>query len=169
MNELQCASRAPKAFRPLTSADFRALEQAASLKGLLRPFTGKGELLAWFHDCTQLRDAVICLAQRRVLTQAANYPFNALKVQMGRQTTSAGTVFLRWRSVDRSTMGAGAWAALIADPRTPTALLPELHGLELQRIALNMQISLVHTLARQAKTCADQMAHADEVLRTRTR
>lgn len=162
------AHRAPTAFRPLESADFRCLEHSTYLKGLLKPFKGKGELQAWSRDCTRLRDGLINLAQRRVLAQVAIYPFTALPVHLSRQPTGAGTVFLRWRTVDHSAMGVGLWAALITDPRTPPALLPDLHSLELHRIALNMQISLVHTLARHASTCADQMAHADAVFLSRT-
>jgi hypothetical protein len=39
--------------------------------------------------------------------------------------------------------------------------------MELQRIALNMQISLVHTIGRQAAECAEKMAQADAVYRER--
>ena len=42
------------AFRPLQQEAFQRLQQAASLKGLLKPFKGKGEL-------TQLAD--LCRAQ----------------------------------------------------------------------------------------------------------
>ena len=169
MNDAPLAShRELTAFRPLASGDFRALEHAASLKGLLKPFKGKGELLQWSYDCARLRDALMDLAQRRVLDQATTYPFNALRVQLGRQKTSSGTVLLRWRAVDRSAMGVAIWAALVGDPRTPPALLPDLLGLEHQRVTLNMQISLVHTLSRHAEMCAGHMARADEAFLART-
>ena len=35
--------------------------------------------------------------------------------------------------------------------------------MELQRIALNMQISLVHAIGRQAAECAEKMAQATAV------
>jgi hypothetical protein len=155
--------RGSTAFRPLEATDFRTLKLAPSLKGLLKPFTGKGELHAWAQDCVRLRDGLIDLAQRRVLTPATTYPFSILPAQLTRQPSGAGTVFLRWRNVDRSAMGVGLWAALMANPRVPPALLPDLHRLEHQRITLNMQISLMHILARHATACADQMERADEI------
>ncbi|KPY54250.1 Uncharacterized protein ALO93_02863, partial [Pseudomonas amygdali pv. sesami] len=37
------------------------------------------------------------------------------------------------------------------------------HAMEQQRVALNMQISLVHSIGRQAAECAEKMAQADAV------
>lgn len=52
-------------------------------------------------------------------------------------------------------------------PTTPAPLLPQLLDLELQRIALNMQISLTHSLARQAIECAAKMAQAEAIYQRR--
>lgn len=147
-------------FISLAPGDFRTLKHAPSLKGLLRPFKGKGELVLWAAECVRLRDDLMALAQHRVLEPAMRYPLNALPVQLSRQSTPAGTAYLRWRRVDRSAMGVAQWEELMAHPRTPTALLPELLALELQRICLNMQISLLHTLAHQAVSCASKMERA---------
>jgi hypothetical protein len=141
---------ASKRFTPLEQADFRRLEHAAYLKGLLKPFKGKGSLETWASQCAALRDDLIRLAERRVLPQSHGYPFSLLGVQLAQQTTGAGTAFLRWRNLDRSSMGVALWEALLADPATPASLIDELYAMELQRIALNMQISLTHSIARQA-------------------
>lgn len=146
---------------PLEQADFRRLEHAAYLKGLLKPFKGKGGLEAWASECLALRDDLIRLAERRVLPQAQRHPFNRLGVQLAQQTTGAGTTFLRWRNRDRSSMGVVLWEALLADPATPVSLTDDLYAIELQRIALNMQISLTHSIARQAVECAGKMAKAE--------
>ena len=149
----------PRLFDRLEAIDFQRLEHAASLKGLLKPFKGKGELERWGHECQQMRDGLLLLAHR-LLAQARTYPFNRLAVQVALQTTSAGTAFLRWRSADRSAMGVSLWQRLITDPATPVPLVHELYALEVERIALNMQVSLTHTLAQQALACADKMAQA---------
>ncbi|AVS72572.1 integrase, partial [Paracidovorax avenae] len=70
-----CASDSARRFSPLEQADFRGLQHAASLKGLLQPFKGKGPLEAWASECHALRDALTDLAQRRVLAQANQYPY----------------------------------------------------------------------------------------------
>jgi hypothetical protein len=148
-------------FAPLEQADFQRLEHAGYLKGLLKPFKGKGSLETWASQCVGLRDELIDVAQRRVLSQARGHPFHLLGVQLAQQTTAAGTTFLRWRNVDRSGMGTALWTALLADPATPRALVEDLYAMELQRIVLNMQVSLLHSIARQASDCASKVAAAD--------
>lgn len=148
-------------FVTLEQADFQRLEHAGYLKGLLQPFKGKGSLETWASQCAALRDDVIGLAQRRVLPQARAYPFSLLDVQLAQQATGAGTTFLRWRNLDRSSMGVALWEALLANPATPASLIDELYAIELQRIVLNMQISLTHSIARQALECASKAAQAE--------
>ena len=114
-------SAAARRFYPLEQADFLKLEQAASLKGLLQPFKGKGALTQWASQCHRLRDELIELAQRRVLAQANAYPYRLLPVELAQQTTGAGTTFLRWRKPDRSAMGVALWQALIASATTPSS------------------------------------------------
>jgi hypothetical protein len=153
---------ASRRFTPLEQTDFQRLEHSAYLNALLKPFKGKG-LEIWANQCAALRDDLIALAQRRVLSQARSHPFNLLGVQLAQQTTGAGTTFLRWRTLDRSRMGAVLWEALLTDPTTPTSLIDDLYAMELQRIALNMQVSLMHSIARQALACANKMAKAEAV------
>lgn len=155
-------------FTPLAQTDFQRLEQAHYLKGLLKPFKGKGELFAWANDCEALRNGLIALAQG-VLAQASAYPLGLLPVMLARQTTGTGTAFLRWRNNDRSTMGTSLWAKLVQAPSTPIPMVHELYALELQRIALNMQISLTHTLSRQARECGQKMDEAEAVYEQRIR
>jgi len=162
---------APRHFAPLEQADFRRLEHAGYLKGLLSPFPfkGKGSLETWAKQCMTLRDDLIGLAQRRVLSQARAYPFSLLDVQLAQQVTGAGTTFLRWRKHDRSAMGVALWQELMASANTPVNLLADLHAIELQRITLNMQISLLHTLGRQAQECASKAAEAEDIYLHRLR
>ncbi|WP_431521261.1 DUF3158 family protein [Diaphorobacter nitroreducens] len=130
--------------------------------GLLKPFKSKGDLEAWASQCFAMRDELIALSQRQVLAQACGHPFHLLPVELAQQTTGAGTAFLRWRRHDRSAMGVALWQELMASPGTPVNLLADLHAIELQRITLNMQISLLHTLGRQAQECASKAAEAED-------
>ena len=155
-------NREPRYFQGLQQAAFMKLEHAASLKGLLKPFKGKGDLEAWASQCFAMRDELIDMAQRQVLAQACGHPFHLLPVELAQQTTGAGTVFLRWRRHDRSAMGVALWQEQIASTSTPVNLLADLHAIEMQRITLNMQISLLHTLGRQAQECASKAAEAED-------
>ena len=153
-------------FERLERAAFARLDHGAYLKGLLRPFKGKGELETWASECELLRDQLISLAQQ-VLAQANAYPFSLLPVVLSQQSTGAGTTLLRWRSADRTAMGVSLWTQLIENPRTPISLIDELFALEQQRVVLNMQISLTHVLGRQARECGGKLAHAESIYRRR--
>ncbi|SFW34783.1 DUF3158 family protein [Nitrosovibrio sp. Nv17] len=157
-------NRETRYFRPLQQTAFMRLEHAGSLKGFLRPFPfkGKGSLEDWASQCFAMRDELIGLAQRQVLQQALGHPFHLLPIELALQTTGAGTAFLRWRKHDRSAMGVALWQELMASTSTPVNLLADLHAIELQRITLNMQISLLHTLGRQAQECASKAAEAED-------
>ncbi|RXT73996.1 integrase [Pseudomonas syringae] len=151
------------AFQPLQQDAFTGLQHAPFLKGLLKPFKGKGGMLQLTELCRSLEGDLNALAEDQVLAQANRHPYTLLPVRMVRQRTSAGTVFLRWQEMGTRQMGVNVWSNLLADPRTPESLLQDLHSMEQQRVALNMQISLVHTIGRQAAECAEKMAQADAV------
>lgn len=156
-----------KLFQSLEQKDFSGLEHAASLKGLLKPFKGKGELEVWASRCEGLRERLIHLAQHQIIRQTQGYPFSVLPVQLALQTTGAGTAFLRWRKPDRSAMGVALWETMMVSPSVSPDFATDLLQIELQRITLNMQISLMHTLARQAIECAVKAVHAQEIYQTR--
>jgi len=65
-------------------------------------------------------------------------------------------------------MGVALWEALLANPATPPSLIDDLYAIELQRIVLNMQISLTHSIARQAMECAAKVAQAEAIHLRRT-
>ncbi|RUS67441.1 hypothetical protein CUZ56_01386 [Saezia sanguinis] len=144
-------------FEPLGQAAFLSLEYSAFLKGLLKPFKGKGELESWANQCERLRDGVIHLAQEKLLRQAQSFPFALLSTRYALQSTGTGTSFLRWRNADRSLMGVHLWQKMMAAPQTPQHLIDDLYQMEVQRAVVNMQISILHTIAKQARDCAKKV------------
>lgn len=151
------------AFRPLQQDAFQGLQQGASLKGLLKPFKGKGELAQFAEQCRVLEVGLKALAQG-VLAQVRRHPFTLLPVRLTEQNTQAGTMFLRWQHVATRRMGVCVWAEMVDHPKTPIPMLQDLYALELQRITLNMQISLIHSIGKQAAECAEKMGQAEAVL-----
>src|SRR3546814_5907132 len=91
-------------FQALQQTDFLRLEHAAYLKGLLKPFKGKGALEDWANQCFALRDDMIGLAQRRVWPRRAANPFTRWDVNLANQNTAAATTFLRCGSKNRPPM-----------------------------------------------------------------
>lgn len=159
-------------FEPLQHKAFLSLEHASYLKGFLKPFKGKGaqeELLLLCRQSEQLRDQLVILGRECVLAQVKTYPFALLPIQLALQTTGAGTAFLRWRKVDRSMMGVHLWEELICNQSTPSNMIADLYAIELQRIVLNMQVSLTHTIAKQARECALKVAYAQDVYQNRVK
>lgn len=151
------------AFRPLQQDAFQGLQQGASLKGLLKPFKGKGELAQLAEQCRVLEVGLKALVQD-VLAQVRRHPFTLLPVRLTDQNTQAGTLFLRWQHVATRRMGVGVWVQMVSSPKTPVSMLQDLYALELQRITLNMQISLIHSIGKQAAECAEKMGQAEAVL-----
>jgi regulator of sirC expression with transglutaminase-like and TPR domain len=52
---------------------------------------------------------------------------------------------------------------MVSHPATPAYLLEDLLAMEEQRITLNMQIGLLHSIVRQALACANKMERAENV------
>lgn len=70
MSDLSRSSEARQpAFRPLQQTAFSSLEHATFLKGLLKPFKGKGALSQLALVSRQLMGSLIQLANEEVLPQ----------------------------------------------------------------------------------------------------
>ncbi|MGU1750636.1 DUF3158 family protein [Pseudomonas aeruginosa] len=148
------------AFRPLQQSAFRSLQQSASLKGLLKPFKGNRELAQLAEQCEALEQGLLELAQG-LLAQVRRTPFTLLPARLIEQRTSARTTFLRWQHSATRRMGVGVWAEMLRQDKTPDYLLQDLYEMELQRITLNMQNSLIHSIGKQAAECAEKMGQAE--------
>ncbi|MFH0031493.1 DUF3158 family protein [Pseudomonas aeruginosa] len=148
------------AFRPLQQTAFQALQHSASLKGLLKPFKGNRELAQLAEQCEALEQGLLELAQG-LLAQVRRHPFTLLPTRLIEQRTSARTTFLRWQHIASRRMGVGVWAEMLRQDKTPEYLLQDLYEMELQRITLNMQISLIHSIGKQAAECAEKMGQAE--------
>ncbi len=162
MNPLTLAQSKP--FEVLTPEAYRQLEHAASLKGLLKPFKGKGELEHLAQVAREI-EAQLRRLMEDVVQQAGRAPYSLLDIRLVLQNTGAGSTFLRWRKRDFSRMGVAIWERQVSNKILPLATREGLHQLECDRIALNMQMSVVHSLLRQATTCATKMASAEGHLR----
>ncbi|VVO00164.1 hypothetical protein PS708_02587 [Pseudomonas fluorescens] len=154
----------PKPFESLTPDAYRQLEHAASLKGLLKPFKGKGELEHLAQVAREI-EAQLCHLMEAVVQQAGQAPYSLLDIRLVLQNTRAGSTFLRWRTRDFACMGVVVWERQVSNKVLPLAVHEGLHRFECDRIALNLQMSVVHSLYRQARTCAIKMDSAERLLR----
>ena len=151
------------AYAPLTADAYRSLEHAASLKAFLRAFKGNGEL----EHLAQLAKAIEAQLRQLmagVVQQAGRPPCSLLDLRLVQQNTSAGSTFLRWRARDFSRMGVAVWERQMSSATLSRDIRKALYHIECDRIALNLQMSVMHSLCRQATTCAAKMASAEQVL-----
>ncbi|MQT39857.1 DUF3158 family protein [Pseudomonas sp. FSL R10-0765] len=162
MNPLTSAQQMP--FETLTQDAYRQLEHAASLKGLLKPFKGKGELEHLAQVAREI-EAQLYHLMEAVVQQAGQPPYSLLDIRLVLQNTSAGSTFLRWRTRDFSRMGVAVWERQLCNKPLPQVVREGLHRFECDRIALNLQMSVVHSLYRQASTCSIKMVSAERLLR----
>ena len=162
MNPLTSAQQMP--FETLTQDAYRQLEHAASLKGLLKPFKGKGELEHLAQVAREI-EAQLYHLMEAVVQQAGQPPYSLLDIRLVLQNTSAGSTFLRWRTRDFSRMGVAVWERQLCNKPLPQVVREGLHRSECDRIALNLQMSVVHSLYRQASTCSIKMVSAERLLR----
>ena len=151
-------------FEALTPDAYRQLEHAASLKGLLKPFKGKGEL-EHLAQVARAIEAQLRHLMEAVVQQAGQPPYSLLDIRLVLQNTSAGSTFLRWRTRDFARMGVSVWERQVCNKALPQVVREGLLRFECNRIALNLQMSVVHSLYRQASTCAIKMASAERLLR----
>ncbi|MGK3119345.1 DUF3158 family protein [Pseudomonas corrugata] len=154
----------PMPFEALTPNAYRQLEHAASLKGLLKPFKGKGELEHLAQVAREI-EAQLCHLMEAVVQQAGQPPYSLLDIRLVLQNTSAGSAFLRWRTRDFARMGVAVWECQIRNQALSQAVRKGLHRFECERITLNLQMSVVHSLYHQARSCAIKMDSAERQLR----
>lgn len=154
----------PIRLEALTPDAYRQLEHAPSLKGLLKPFKGKGELEHLAQVAREI-EAQLCHLMEAVVQQAGQPPYSHLDIRLVLQNTSAGSTFLRWRTRDFARMGVAVWERQVSNQALPQVVREGLYQFECNRIALNLQMSGVHSLYRQASTCAIKMASAERLLR----
>lgn len=64
-------------------------------------------------------------------------------------------------------MGVSLWAALVSEPQVSEKLINDLYLIECERIRLNMQISLCHTISRRATEGEKQLQQAHHIYQRR--
>ncbi|WP_409319732.1 DUF3158 family protein [Pseudomonas putida] len=149
--------------RRLSTDAYREFAQGASLKGLLKPFKGKGELQQFADTVLRLRTQVAEL-MGVMLAITAQPPFVLLDLRLVIQHSATGTDFLRWRSPDFQRMGVQVWQETVVQPHLHPELRQALYQLETNRIVLNLQMSSLQSLYRQASAGVCKLEAAERAL-----
>lgn len=145
---------------------YRSLAHDPSLKGFLRvlkPFKGKGD----YQELEQsARGAVQRLDQmmQRLVALTEHQHVNHKNIVLRLHKAKSGQAYLRWRTMRHAadqSMGFQLWRKVVNDPLTGPQTRQNLLILEQQRMALNMQASVMQYICRQAAECAEKAAMAE--------
>ena len=104
---------------------YKVKQAPPSLKGLLKPFKGKGDYVVLEQQMIEAREGIAAMIDE-IVEMWAKPPFSLLAIQAGTQASPSGAHHLRWRSRGRAQrMGFGVWAKAMQDKQTPEDLLEE--------------------------------------------
>lgn len=160
-------SRKRSAHELVEHASYRGVEHASYLKGLLKPFKGKGDLEDLERQLLDVQRGVSDLMDQ-VVDMWDRPPFSLLPLDMRPQPSSSGSSHLRWRSRGRGArMGVGVWSKEMLSKKTPVEVLDELYWFEVLRIRYNMQMTCIQFMIRQARECQVKMQEASDTLEQR--
>ncbi|EAB6380435.1 TPA: DUF3158 family protein [Salmonella enterica] len=147
-------------YQSLTDEDYKMLAYVSSLKGLLKPFKSKGELLE--SNARSVREMMEPLMQR-LIQSARRYPVRQLPLIFTIGPAPSSANFLRWRNQQNNKSGTPAFSNLIGDPRIPQRARDALLEIERDRIVFNMQMSILTFIIRQARECQEKMEQAEKL------
>lgn len=143
---------------------YRRMAHDSSLKGLLKPFKGKGD----YRELEQsAREALTTLNQMmdRLVNVSDHQQMAHRNIVLRVHKAKSGVGYLRWRTMRHAadqSMGFQLWKKVVQDPLTGPQTRTNLLILEKQRMALNMQASVMQYIARQAAECAKKAEMADQ-------
>lgn len=156
--------RARNAHTLVEQASYRDIKHASYLKGLLKPFKGKGELVDMERQMLEAQSGIADL-MNQVIDIWAKPPFALLQIDARLQPSTSGSHHLRWRTRGRGTkMGVGVWSNSMLSERTPVEVLDELYWFEVLRIRYNMQMTCIQFMINQARECQVKLQDAELVL-----
>lgn len=156
-------ARRRSAHELVEEASYRNVKHASYLKGLLKPFKGKGGLREFEEQLLATQEGLAAMMDE-VVDMWARPPFSLLPIDTKPQPSTSGASHLRWRSRGRGTrMGVGVWSKEMLSHRTPDELLEEMYWFEVLRIRFNMQMTCVQFMIRQARECQEKMQDAEDV------
>ncbi|EDS7122086.1 DUF3158 family protein [Salmonella enterica subsp. enterica] len=143
-------------YRMLTAGDWLAYESC--LKGLLRV----REPLLLAQQASEA-SATLHQLQSRILHRAWRWPLQQLPLMLCRGPARSGANFLRWRNQQNNRSGLPGWQALVQDVTLAQPIRDALLLIEYDRVAFNMQMSIISFILRQTRECATKVETARNI------
>lgn len=154
--------------RSLESAHdlYRHLAPNPSLKGLLKPFKGKGDYEDLAHLARETQDKLLIM-QKHLVNLTEHYQVAHKRMTLRLHKAPSGQFYLRWRTLGNApsnASGARLWHHVVSDPLTSSQTRQNLLILERQRIALNLQACCVQSMIKQARQGLAGLAVAERIV-----
>lgn len=131
---------------------YKHLAHDSSLKGLLKPFKGKGD----YEELVELvRSAQnkLQVIMKHLVTLTEHQQIAHRRMTLRLHKSASGQYYLRWRTFGNTANTASGdelWKQVVSDPLTAPVTKRNLLVLEKQRIALNLQAACVQSMLKQA-------------------
>ncbi|MFC0323657.1 DUF3158 family protein [Gallibacterium melopsittaci] len=155
----------PNNYNALTKEDYQNLifntPLNSALKMLFNPIQSADDYTILKQYIEESRNELFKMAQS-ILYAAKSYPLNHLPIIfiIDSQNSSGGK-FLRWRDQSNGRSGKYAWDKLIINNHVPIEIRSALRDLEKDRIAFNMQMSILNFILRQCRECSLKIQEID--------
>lgn len=146
---------------------YKKLAQKHNLNGLWRMIFCANQSVLDYQVLTQesenVRQAFVDL-QFQMLQDIRKNLIGTLPIIFIRDKTSSSRAsFLRWRNVENVKSGQQIWENIVSDPNYPKDIKQSLLTIEKERIAINMQISILSYIIRQSNACKEKLNHIEQL------
>lgn len=145
---------------------YKHLAHNSSLKGLLKPFKGKGDYQELEEIARDAQDKLLVIMKRLVtLTESHQIAHQRMTLRLHR--ADSGQNYLRWRTfynAAKRPSGDQLWKNIVTDQLTSPQVKNNLLILERQRITLNMQAACVQAMISQALKGQRKLGVAEQLV-----
>ncbi|AWX14700.1 hypothetical protein CEP48_00180 [Mergibacter septicus] len=128
----------------------------AGLKKLFNPVSTQVDYEILEQFFLESRQSLIEMGQS-IIQKARSYPVAHVPlIFILDHTSSSGGRFLRWRNLKNNKSGEPAYKYILQDETVPAEIKQALVALENDRIAFNMQMSVLNSIVRQLRECKEK-------------
>lgn len=146
---------------------YRKLAQETNLNTFFRELFSKIDSIEEYSDLTQkankIRDGFFEFQPLMIKNLRKDLIGNLPLIFVRDLSKSSGAKFLRWRNMANNKSGQVAWENIITDHQYPEEVRQSLIQVEKERVALNMQISILSYILRQTAECHKKIEEIEKL------
>lgn len=154
-------------YKSIGYEDYTRVGYVSSIKGLLKPFKSKRQLEILLENLLQAREELKPIHKKLARSAQSSFPVKYFPILFRESKSQSGALFLRWRNHQNNKDGMPVLVNIFENENTSDKAKEIFREMEIDRISLNMQMSILSTMIRQVRDCIKKIEVIDE-LYTRT-